>query len=73
MTLNFAGLRFDNDYKPPLEDSVTGPLMRVDCGTAYSLQCRFDSLVEGLGFIWSVWLPAFVTIVLGALLVWWWL
>jgi hypothetical protein len=68
MTLNFAGLRFDNDYKPPLEDSVTGPLMRVDCGTAYSLRALWDKALP-----WVCRAFGMLSMAAGFVLAWWWL
>jgi hypothetical protein len=66
MTLHALGFQFDTDHspRPTLEDSVNGPLMRVDCGTGYSLRamwrialpwvCR--ALLMVLGLLIGRWL-----------------
>jgi hypothetical protein len=66
MTLHFAGLHFDTDYKPPFEDSVTGPLMRVDCGTAYSLRALCGKALTVAGWAFGMLLMA-----AGFVLAWW--
>jgi hypothetical protein len=69
MTLHALGFQFDTDHspRPPLDDSITGPLMRVDCGTGRDLSVR--DIVTRLGLTWLAVIAGGVLVALG--MSWW--